>query len=196
MRGHLVIRFDDVWVKFRSRLMRMRNLALGVPFDVTLAVDDDTVFCPTDDLEVRLRALATRTVRFVPSPWPRARATKAPWRKRVGSGRAGLRQRNVGGRRRRVPVAGDARARAGCRGGAATKARAGEMTSSTRGSAATCTTTRRNSNRPPGAHDNALGADQPPLREVAEGALPRLERDVDHRRAVRSPITTCASYIR
>ena len=43
----------------------MRNLA-RVPFDVTLAVDDDTVFCPTDDLEARLRALATRTVRFVP----------------------------------------------------------------------------------------------------------------------------------
>ena len=43
----------------------MRNLA-RVPFDVTLAVDDDTVFCPTDDLEARLRALATRDVRFVP----------------------------------------------------------------------------------------------------------------------------------
>ena len=65
VRGHPVIRFDDVWVKFRSRLMRMRNLA-RVPFDVTLAVDDDTVFCPTDDLEAKLRALATRTVRFVP----------------------------------------------------------------------------------------------------------------------------------
>ena len=65
VRGHPVIRFDDVWVKFRSRLMRMRNLR-RVPFDVTLAVDDDTVFCPTDDLEARLRALATRTVRFVP----------------------------------------------------------------------------------------------------------------------------------
>ena len=65
VRGHPVIRFDDVWVKFRSRLMRMRNLA-RVPFDVTLAVDDDTVFCPTDDLEIKLRALATRTVRFVP----------------------------------------------------------------------------------------------------------------------------------
>jgi len=65
VRGHPVIRFDDVWVKFRSRLMRMRNLA-RVPFDVTLAVDDDTVFCPTDDLEARLRALATRDVRFVP----------------------------------------------------------------------------------------------------------------------------------
>ena len=65
VRGHPVIRFDDVWVKFRSRLMRMRNLA-RVPFDVTLAVDDDTVFCPTDDLEINLRALATRDVRFVP----------------------------------------------------------------------------------------------------------------------------------
>ena len=65
VRGHSVIRFDDVWVKFRSRLMRMRNLA-RVPFDVTLAVDDDTVFCPTDDLELKLRALATRDVRFVP----------------------------------------------------------------------------------------------------------------------------------
>ena len=43
----------------------MRNLA-RVPFDVTLAVDDDTVFCPTDDLEINLRALATRDVRFVP----------------------------------------------------------------------------------------------------------------------------------
>ena len=64
VRGHPVIRFDDVWVKFRSRLMRMRNLA-RVPFDVTLAIDDDTVFCPTDDLEVRLRALAKRDVRFV-----------------------------------------------------------------------------------------------------------------------------------
>ena len=57
--GPPVIRFDDVWVKFRSRLMRMRNLA-RVPFGVTLAVDDDTVFCPTDDLETKLRALATR----------------------------------------------------------------------------------------------------------------------------------------
>ena len=65
VRGHPVIRFDDVWVKFRSRLMRMRNLA-RVPFDVTLAVDDDTVFCPTDDLETNLRALATRDVRFTP----------------------------------------------------------------------------------------------------------------------------------
>ena len=65
VRGHPVIRVDDVWVKFRSRLMRMRNLA-RVPFDVTLAVDDDTVFCPTDDLEINLRALATRDVRFVP----------------------------------------------------------------------------------------------------------------------------------
>ena len=65
VRGHPVIRFDDVWVKFRSRLMRMRNLR-RVPFDVTLAVDDDTVFCPTDDLEINLRALATRDVRFVP----------------------------------------------------------------------------------------------------------------------------------
>ena len=43
----------------------MRNLA-RVPFDVTLAVDDDTVFCPTDDLETKLLALATRDVRFVP----------------------------------------------------------------------------------------------------------------------------------
>ena len=65
VRGHPVIRFDDVWVKFRSRLMRMRNLA-RVPFDVTLAVDDDTVFCPADDLETKLRVLATRDVRFVP----------------------------------------------------------------------------------------------------------------------------------
>ena len=169
VRGHPVIRFDDVWVKFRSRLMRMRNLA-RVPFDVTLAVDDDTVFCPTDDLEVRLRALATRTVRFVPESMAKGKSYEGALEE-AGRLRAARDCGNVtweagAGACPSLATHGHVQ---GLQGGAALLKRGPglndfvdawfgayvyyyekELKSSAWG------------------HDNALGADQPPLREVAK----------------------------
>ena len=60
-------RSADFWTKIKSRVMCIYNVR-AAPFDVTLFVDGDTVFCPSADLGARLLLFGggAPDVRFVP----------------------------------------------------------------------------------------------------------------------------------
>lgn len=57
-------RADSLLDLMSSRLKRIHNYGRA-PFDATLYVDDDTVFCPDRDLAARLRGFTGADVRFV-----------------------------------------------------------------------------------------------------------------------------------